>query len=148
MAKRIHFEDDIFYLTVGIRMAQDALALDVDADLFLEKTLGDLEFYGATLAALLDALVANERILEREEQLANLSDAEDRYAVLLRDVRGGRGSLGTAFAPLEPRIAELEYASKERRGRMDALSASVRGEASDPLVVSSEELNELLKGME
>lgn len=148
MAKRIHFEDDIFYLTVGIRMTQDALALDVDADLFLEKTLGDLEFYSATLAALLEALVANERILEREEQLANLEDAEDRYAVLLRDLRGGRGSLGTALAPFEPRIAELDLASKERRSRMDSLAASFHGDDTDPLVVSAEELNELLKGME
>jgi hypothetical protein len=56
MAKRIHFEDDIFYLHACIRLTRDSLALDLDPELFLNKAMEDFGFIDMTLERLLREL--------------------------------------------------------------------------------------------
>jgi hypothetical protein len=149
MAKRIHFEDDIFYLHACIRIARDALALDLDSEFFLDKTMEDLVFIDTTLARLLKELLENERLIERKEQLLNLAETEERFGALIAALQTGQGSIAAGLAPFSERFAEFRSASLRRRAEIDGATAfGGRGTEDDSALVSPFELNELLKDTE
>ena len=145
MAKRIHFEDDIFYLNLLIRTFRDGLELDLDVELFLAHTVDEMTFVDEMFDRLLAALAENERLIERGDQLLNLLEAEERFTEVLAKVMAGKGALAQGLAPFSERFAELKVRSQRRRSVIED-SASVKSTLSDdPYVVSQAELNELLR---
>ncbi|MFA6507740.1 MAG: hypothetical protein WCT14_16685 [Treponemataceae bacterium] len=145
MAKRIHFEDDIFYLNLLIRTFRDGLELDLDIELFMTRAIDDLTFIDGAFEHLLAELSENERLLERGEQLMNLLEAEERFAEVLGRVLSGRGTLAQALTPFADRFAEIRTRSLRRRSVIDGATAFKSTVDDDPYVVSQVELNELLK---
>ncbi|MDR1100118.1 MAG: hypothetical protein LBL28_06510 [Treponema sp.] len=144
----INFEDNIFIVGTRIRMIRDLLILDAEPDLFLEKTLEDIDFIDHTLSVLLDNLLKSERFIEREEQFHNLSETEGQFAEVLSSI--GRGD-GAVLAELPPAVQEktalILAHSLQRRELMEKSSTPAGGSALDS-VVSADELQELLKIME
>lgn len=145
MNKRINFEDNLFVLAMRIQMIRDLLALDADPDLFLEKTMEDIDFIDNTLEMLLRELLENSRLLERDEAFENLSELEWRFDQVLGAVYSGGGSISAASYPmLRERISLVRDHSMERRKTADG---SLSGLPSAEPLVSADELGELLKDM-
>jgi hypothetical protein len=145
MNKRINFEDNIFILNVRIRMIRDILVLDTDPDLFLEKTVEDLDFINNTLEALLGNLIENKRLLERDTEFDNLADLEWQFSQTLAEFLNGGGNISAAqFPMLKGKIAMLKTYSQNRKRAMDEARSPAESPAAEP-VVSSLELSELLK---
>ena len=147
MAKRIHFEDDIFYVNVRIRSIRDMLSLDVDSEFFAQNTMAELEFLDSTLRLLLKGLIENERFIERDEQLRNLGETETNFSALVADFEKGANPTAAALAPFAERFSDFISRSRDRRLE-NQVATGTKTSSDDPLVVSSAELNELLKGME
>jgi hypothetical protein len=147
MNKHINFEDTLFILNVRLRMVRDLLLLDTDTSLFLEKTLDDLEFTADVLEALTGQLIANPRLLDREQELDNLSDIEWQLTQLLTEFTSNNSPFSTArFPQIGERIQRLKEESAGRKKIIDENFAK-SDQGRDEPVVSSAELNELLKGM-
>ncbi|MDR0622956.1 MAG: hypothetical protein LBG10_00815 [Treponema sp.] len=145
MNKRINFEDNIFILHARIRMIRDLLALDTDPDLFLEKTIDDINFIGHTLEALLGNLSENRRLLEREKAFDDLADLEWQFFQVLSEFFNGSGNISAARFPiLKENIGRLRDRSMARRKTMDESRGFSESSVTEP-VVSSVELSELLK---
>jgi hypothetical protein len=145
MNKRINFEDNIFILELRIRVIQDMLALDPDPELFLDKTMDDIDFIDYALGTLLGNLIENTLLLEREEEFDSLHDLELLFgSVLLQLFEGGQAISSDAFPVIKNKITSLRISSTERRKTIDKNAGSREQPRSDP-VVSSVELSELLK---
>jgi hypothetical protein len=145
MNKRINFEDNIFILNGQIRMIRDLLILDTDPDLFLEKTIGDIDFIDKTLEALLGNLIENKRLLERDAEFDNLADLEWQFTQVLSDFLDSSGNISAAQFPiLKGKITVLRKRSQERQRAMENSRNQAEPLLSEP-VVSSLELSELLK---
>jgi hypothetical protein len=145
MNKRINFEDNIFILNGRIRMIQDLLVLDTDPDLFLEKTIEDIDFINKTLDALLENLIENKRLLERDAEFDNLSDLEWQFTQVLGDFLDNSGNISAAqFPMLKGKITMLRKRSQERQKAIENTRTQAEPSLSEP-VVSSLELSELLK---
>jgi hypothetical protein len=148
MHKRINFEDNIFVLNTRIRMIRDLLILDTDPELFLEKTMDDAHFIDLTLAFLLGNLLENERLIERDEQLHNLSETEQQFSEALSEILEGVGSISAVqFPVIRDKTTVLRNNSQERRKNIEHSLSRENKPSSEP-VVSSDELSELLKGLE
>ncbi len=145
MAKRIHFEDDIFYLNLLVRTVNDGLELDLDANIFINKVMDDLTFLDTILERMLENLSGNERLLDRNEQLLNLQEVEERYTDTLVKIMSGRGTLSEALSPFFERFAELRTRSMERRSEIEGTKGFQADNENDPDLVSPFEMNELLK---
>ncbi|MDR1898462.1 MAG: hypothetical protein LBQ55_00465 [Treponema sp.] len=144
MTKHINFEDNIFILNVRIRMIRDLLALDADPGLFLDKTIDDIEFIDYAMGSLLALLVENNRLLERDEELDNLSNLEWQFSQILSDFFNSAGTISAVQLPvIREKIMILRNHSLERRKTIDK-SRDSGGKSAEPLV-SSDELSELLK---
>ncbi|MDR2068809.1 MAG: hypothetical protein LBP71_02955 [Spirochaetaceae bacterium] len=145
MVKHINFEDNIFLLSMRIRMIRDLLLLDAEPELFLEITLSDIDFIDRTLTFLLKNLVENKRFIERDEQLHNLSKTECQFEEVLSELANGSGSIsGAAIPPLREKISIFQKQSLVRQ-KAFAESKIEPGKKPDNTVVSSDELIELLK---
>jgi hypothetical protein len=145
MNKRINFEDNIFILHTRIRMIRDLLALDTDPDLFLEKTIDDINFIDYTLETLLGTLIENRRLLEREKAFDDLSDLEWQFSQALSEFFNSTGNISAARFPiLKEKTILLRDRGMERRKTMDESRGLSESSVTEP-VVSSVELGELLK---
>jgi hypothetical protein len=148
MNKRINFEDSIFIINTRIRIIRDMLLLDTDPDLFLEKTLDDIDFIDRILSILMDQLSDNKRFIERTEQFHNLAETERIFADVLSDLLNGDSAISAArFPAIRDRLTLLWNHTLERRKTIaNTADFESEGVSVDP-VVSCDELNELLQNL-
>jgi hypothetical protein len=146
MNKYTNFEDTIFILNIQIRMIRDLLILDADPELFLEKTLGDVDFIDANLSMLLGNLEENERLIGREELFYSLYETERQFSEILSEMEQGNGGIsGIRFPVIREKIAALREKTHERRRIIKSAAAKNDKKIPEPMGVSSVELCELLK---
>ena len=146
MNKRINFEDNIFILNNRIRMIENTIILDADADLFLEKTMDDLDFVDSILAILLDSLQKNDKLIERSAQFYNLIEAEEKFSVALNGIIRNKGSISVSEYPaVNDKIQPILLRSKQRQDIIQDSINSLSGDPQDTNIVSSDELQELLR---
>jgi hypothetical protein len=147
MDKQINFEDAIFILNIQIRMIRDMLILDADPDFFLDKTLEDVDFTDAALRALLQELIDNARLIDRNGQFVNLHETERQFQQILRDMSNGSGMMSVAPYPaLREKLALIREHSLERQKTIEQHTSIDEAPSPEP-VVSSDELNELLRDL-
>ncbi|MCL1815070.1 MAG: hypothetical protein FWG27_04545 [Treponema sp.] len=144
MNKHTNFEDNIFILNIRIRMIQDLLILDTDAELFLNKTLDDLDFIDSTLNILFANLKDNYRLIERDKQFHNLVETERQFCEVLNELEEGEGNISALQHPhLRERIVYLVNHSLDRQHSLKDLIADGKQLTMEP-VVGYDELHELL----
>jgi hypothetical protein len=144
MNKRINFEDNIFVLAALTRMLKDLLTLDTDPELFLEKTLNDMEFVDKNLDLLLGYLAENRRLIEREELLNHLSALEWQYSQVLSHYLEGDGNISAGEFPVTgERVRLFKTRSGERQKQLESAGREGENPREEPLV-SSDELSALL----
>ncbi|MEW6566022.1 MAG: hypothetical protein AB1404_11055 [Spirochaetota bacterium] len=145
MSKRIHIEDTLFFLQSRIKLLSDGLVLTLEPDLFLESYLQDLDHLQACIGSCIHAIQENDKYIDWEEQVKNLIDLEDTFAALIEDLMQGKGTLGAAFIPISEKLDHYKTLSKERRQQLNQLLSLHPEEQDNGMVVSPQELRELLQ---
>jgi hypothetical protein len=145
MNKCTNFGDSIFILNTRIRNLRDLLILDADPELFLEKTLDDMDFIDTSLESLLAALIDNTRLADRDELFQSLYETEGRFQDSLVEAVNGQGTISAAEIPLlGDKATPLRIHSLERVKTLEDFLKSSEPASTEP-VVSSDELTELLR---
>ncbi|MDR3122312.1 MAG: hypothetical protein LBU16_00845 [Treponema sp.] len=145
MNKQINFGDTIFILNARIRMIRDLLILDADPDFFLDKTLSDVDFIDAALGALLRDLIDNTFLIDRNGHFHNLYETERQFLKVLWDLENGSATVSVSPYPaLREKVSLLRDHSLERQKIIEQSFSVEEAPSSEPLV-SSDELNELLR---
>ena len=125
-------------------MIQDLLILDTDTELFLNKTLDDIDFINSSLYTLLSNLKENFRLIERDEQFHNLLETEHQYCEVLNEIDHGEGNISALHYPeLQERVNLLLTKSQERQNSIKDLIVESKHLTLEP-VVGYDELHELL----
>lgn len=126
-------------------MIHDLLLLETNPELFLKKTIEDIDFIDDTLGVLLDELIENTHLIERNEQFDNLSELEGQFSQVLTQFLTGSGNISALrFPALREKIIFLRTHSLTRKKAIADSRKQTDGTILEPLV-SSTELNELLK---
>jgi hypothetical protein len=145
MNKQVYFEDNIFILMSRLRMLRDLFTLDADPELFLEKTLDDIDFISQALTLLLQQLLENRHLIEREDLFNQISELEWQFSQALSDFMNNPGTISVREYPAATeKIRILRSRSMERRNTAGSAGGAVGSQVEEP-VVSSDELSELLK---
>ena len=145
MDKQINYEDSIFILNIRLRLISDTLLLDPDPELFLDKIIDDLEFFDKVMAHLMDSLMKNTMLIDREEVLAKLADLEWRFDQLLTGIRGNSQIINALnLESNKMKIFHLKNNSTYRRKTLESSNSSSVNNDNTP-VVSSYELTQLLQ---
>lgn len=146
MIKRINFEDNTFILNNRIGMIANTIILDADPDLFLEKTIDDMDFIDASLAVLLDSLLKNEKLIDRSAQFYHLIETEAKFIDIFDAIEKSKGPISIEEFPIiSQKVANFRARSLERQDVIRDSIEALDDTPQDPNVVSSDELNALLK---
>ncbi|MDR0409391.1 MAG: hypothetical protein LBH18_03235 [Spirochaetaceae bacterium] len=148
MNQQLNYEDNIFILNSKIRVIADMLMLDADPDIFLEKTLEDIDFIAAKLTLLRETLTLNTQLISRSEQFHNLDETCDRFLDLLNNMLRGDGCFCAKNYPIveEPVNILIAHCLNQQKLIKSAVTEG-KEKAPDPRLVSADELSALLDGM-
>jgi hypothetical protein len=126
-------------------MLRDLFSLDADPELFLEKTLDDVDFIAQALTMLLRQLLENHRFVERSGLFHDFVELEWQFSQVLSDFMNNQGTFSIEGYPvIVEKLRILRSHSLERRRTAETAGGASESQSGEP-VVSSDELSELLK---
>lgn len=123
-------------------MIRDLLRLDIDTELFFRQSLGDLEFICSTLDTLIAQFLSNTKLINKEQEADNLSDAEWQFNQLLSEFNNNSSPF-TGFKETSNFVALLREKSVIRQKKMIESHIPQQRKATEP-VVSQAEMSGLL----
>ncbi|MDA3808947.1 MAG: hypothetical protein PF518_01325 [Spirochaetaceae bacterium] len=109
MKQKIHYENDIFYLKMYIRILSDALKLNIDSFIFAEKTLDDINFVESIIQKMYNSLIENPHLIRRADHLLSILEVKKFFITYLETLtRSGNpysNDLKQAFPKLRRSVA-------------------------------------------
>jgi hypothetical protein len=124
------------------------LMLDADPDMFLERTIDELDFIGAKLALLHKCLEMNERLISKNRQLHNLDETYERFLDLINDMLHGEGCFNADRYPsIRENLSMLASYGADCQRRLKELKALSNVSVNDARLVGRDELTALLDGI-
>ena len=143
MTRRVNYEENIFFLALVLKQLTAASKLNVDADLFRERVVGDFQFLDRSLDRLYESLKSNQRMIDRLPHLRELQRLNTTLAGLLEEVLQGRSPLADELEADIDRLRGLrESRARQLRELSQEMSRHLAGEHEQ--VVSEEEFKGLL----
>jgi hypothetical protein len=139
----LNFEDTLYILNERIQILRDSLSFDLPPDLFHEKNLDDMDFIEKTLDILLKRLLEGTHILDRDEQLDNLSETEWQFSQVLTKFMSISNEMYHS-APPRDKFSALRSRSAARRKIAEDSQIKTEKMSGAP-IVSEDEMSELLK---
>ncbi|MFQ3548027.1 MAG: hypothetical protein SNJ56_06785 [Termitinemataceae bacterium] len=143
----IHFEDTLFYINERLRLLEDSLVLDLHPDLFMDTLWHDLECIQNILETLTQILTENDKFVNWEHRLKDTQETEQWFGEIINMLIQGKGTIGAALIPISEKLSSYKEASRLRMQRLDNLEQKTPVEKDHSIVVSSQELQELLGGL-
>lgn len=143
MTRRINYEDDIFTVALQVRCLQDALKLEVDAELFADRIAGDIGWIDSITGNLYRSLRESSLYVKRKEHLKELAKLKRYFAEALDNVLAGNAPLSEALLEKLPGLRGIRDAHTHDIAEIKAL---LDGKASpdEEHIVSAEELKFLM----
>ncbi|MDA8427200.1 MAG: hypothetical protein M0Z80_13820 [Treponema sp.] len=145
MPQIIHYQDDLFFLSVLIKALDSGLTTESDAEHFRTIVLENLEFIGSSLGRFLGLLELNIVLIDRAEYAKLLERTSRAYATVLERLLGGSYPAVDAYNGSRQRLLELDSTYKTAQPRLEALLAATMGDEGGSDLVSEDELSELLR---
>jgi hypothetical protein len=145
MSKMIHYQDDLFSLSVLVKSLDLMLATEADPEYFAERVDSDLGFIGKSLQSFGSLLEQNTLLIERAECLKLLQRNVKAFVGILERIKGSGYPHSEAYAQGGTRVADLANEQKALLARLDGLLRNTLANESENDLVSQDELSELLK---
>ncbi len=145
MPQMIHYQDDLFFLSVLVKALDAGLSTEADPEHFRERVAGDLFFLDGSLRTFHGLLVQNTLLIDRPEYLKLLQRISRSLIQVLERVMGGAYPRAEAYDSYRPQLEAIAKGQTALLGQLDEiLESSLKGEGETDLV-SQDELSELLK---
>jgi hypothetical protein len=148
MNHQFNYEDNIFILNIMIRMLADMMKLDADPDIFLSKTVDDLDFIAAKMNLLKESLSYNKHLISRDTQLHNLDETYERFLDLLNGMARGTGRFNVINYPYtRESVHEIINRCASAQQQIVELMRDSESGVPDHRLVSTDEMSALLDGI-
>ena len=145
MAKRISYDDNLFFIGEKVRILTDCLDLDIDATIFLDKIVDEILFIENALSSIYQSLMENDLLLERPDHLHSLMRAKGRFAHLLESLARADLTFSAHVVPFEGKFKASAASQREDIDDIRTmLTESDETGTSDSALVSEEEFKFLL----
>jgi uncharacterized protein YqgQ len=145
MSQRIHVQDDLFFITLMVKTLRDGFSLEIDGEIFLEKTVDDIAFIDKALSKLYGFLDQNTHLIERKEYLRSLLQIDKQFGDLLSGVLNRDFSFSDALDDYRTKISATWDEHRRLFSTIQSmLSLSGSDEFGQTDIVSHDELSGLL----
>lgn len=145
MTRRVNYEDNIFYLILIFRGIAASLKLNIDAELYKDRIIEDIQFLDKTMATVFQSLRSNQLMIDRLIHLKELQKLNRNFIALLEDILEERLPLASS---LEQDFDLLQRIQSNREHELSGLKEMIaENKTSSPdqeQIVSEEEFKYLL----
>jgi len=148
MPEKIHYDDNIFFMTALIRTLNDAVKLNVDAEYFADKVLEDTLFLDSSIQKIYGSIKENTHLIRRNPYLHSIMKLKKAYGRLLDDLLAIDGPFSAPFETMRPKLrriaaSHLSDVKEIREGLKDVQEVKI-----DSDMISYDELHFLMSPME
>lgn len=148
MPEKIHYDDNIFFMTALIRTLNDAVKLHVDPEYFADKVLEDTLFLDSSIQKIYKSIKENTHLIRRNTYLHSIMKLKKNYGRLLDDLMAINGPFSAPFENMRPKIRRiaalhLNDVKEIREGLKDVQEVKI-----DSDMISYDELHFLMSPME
>lgn len=141
----IHYQDDLFAMSVLVKSLDLMLSTEADPDFFADRVSKDLDFLNTGLQTFGSLLEQNSLLLERAEYLKLLERTTKAFIGVLERLHGSSYPRSRDFAPEGSPATSMAAEQKALLGRLGELLKSSLADENETDLVSQDELSELLK---
>jgi len=147
MAEKIHYDDNIFFMTALIRTLGDAVHLNVDAEYFAEKVLEDTLFLDTSIQKLYGSLRENNHLIRRDNYLHSIMKLKKSYGKLLENLLATNGSFAAPFETIRPKMRRIAAGHLNDVKEIQKGLEKILPEKTDSDTISLDELSFLMSPM-
>jgi len=104
MSMKVHYEDNLFYLTTLIKNLKTGLTLDIDPEYFIDKIIEDILFVDSSLVKSFNSLKANPHLIKRKEYLRALLRTKKVFIDFLEETVNGKLAFSSNLEPFFPKF--------------------------------------------
>jgi hypothetical protein len=144
MPEKIHYEDNIYFLTALVRALNDAVRLNVDADYFADKVLEDTLFIDTSIQRIHGSLKENGHLIRRNAYLHSVMKLKRAYGKLLEDLLATKDDFSTPFETMRPKLRRIAAAHFDDVKSIRAELRGADGVKLDRDMISLDELSFLM----
>jgi hypothetical protein len=145
MPQMIHYQDDLFSLSVLVKSLDLILSTETDPDYFAERVGTDIEFLDRNLRVFGSLLEQNTLLIERVEYLKLLERTVKSFLGVLDRLSGSGYPRAQSFAGEGQRLGAAVAEQRALLRRLVEILRSSLAEDAETELVSQDELSELLK---
>lgn len=145
MPQMIHYQDDLFFLSVLVKALDAGLSSEADPEYFRERVAGDLFFLDGSLKSFRSLLAQNALLIDRPEYLKLLQRTSRSLIQILERLIGGNYPRAGAYASYRPQFEALVKEQSALLAELDGIIESSLSGQTETDLVSQDELSELLK---
>ena len=144
MPEKIHYDDNIYFLTALIRALNDAVRLNVDAEYFADKILEDTLFIDSSIQKIHGSLKENPHLIRRNAYLHSVMKLKRAYGKLLEDLLATEGDFAAPFESMRPKLRRIAAAHFDDVKSIRTDLRGAEGVRGDSDMISLDELNFLM----
>lgn len=90
MKNQIHYDEDLFYLSLTIKNLQESLLLSLDPEYFASKVESDIKFVDENLEHFFVTLKTSIYLIQRAEYFHTLAKVEAAFLELFTEILSGK----------------------------------------------------------
>lgn len=143
MAKKIHFQDDLYQIARTIDILYEGLKLDLDNEFFSEYYLSQILFLDNTITEIFNFLDENKQLIERKIQVRNLYSIEKKFILFLESINPETGIM-ESISQGNNKIRQVIESHKDKILKLEETVVRPQDETDSQDLVSHEEMEELL----
>jgi hypothetical protein len=144
MAKKIHFADNLYFLTKLIQTLDEGLRLEIDAEIFADRFAEEILFIDESLNKIFTTLKENVHLIGRTESLRSLLKTKTIFSAFLTRLLREKNPLLVDLGPFTGKFEEIAVEQHREIGEIQQIFSAGSAETVQE-VVSTEEISFLLR---
>ena len=131
MKNKIHFEDDLFFFNLQMKLLKEGFQLTIDSDYFLDKVIADLRFVDSGLGKIFSTLKENSNLIRRSEYFHNLVKVESVFVDLLEEILTQKYAFCEFMVSFFPELRQRQEAHRQDLAEIRGLQRIATNEEED-----------------
>lgn len=139
MSAQVHYDANIYFISLIIRDLRRGCTLSIDPSYFLDKIIEDIMFCDESLKTLMNSLGKNDHLVNQEKHLRDLYLAKRDLVLLLQDLIGEELPFSSEIRQYVSRFTQIIRGQKEDMMEIDdSLNATIP-QGDEKNIVSQQE---------
>lgn len=144
MAKKIHYDDNLFYIREIIKSLKKGFSVEIDNDYFMDKVIEDIYFIDAILRRLCANLFEHDQLIKRPEVLRSVMVSITQFIEALEIILDKPGADSFFQSQNLSKFRDITVYQKDEQQRIKKILIGVESSLESDDQVSKEEFDLLL----